>query len=120
MLKFPFIAKSNCGEILFNWKGEIRSPSSSTNIPDNVNCTWTIKTDPLRRIALSARSFNLNSGLRCMCSYIMVQDGTKMRKFCGEYFPTLYSNTNKLIIHSYSHPAEGVFHLDYRTYFKGN
>ena len=119
MFKFPFIVKQSCGDILFNWKGEIRSPSSSTSNPDNVNCTWTIKTDPLRRIALSARTFSLNSGLRCLCGYIIVQDGTKMTRLCGHYFPTLYSNTSKLIIQYYGHPAESIFHLDYRTYFKG-
>ena len=112
------IVKGSCDNILFNWRGEIKSPNNSTDNPDNVNCTWTIKTDPLRRIALSARAFNVKSGVHCMCNYIMVHDGKKTMKFCGQYFPTLYSETNQLIVKSYGHPSESVFHFDYQTYFK--
>lgn len=104
---------------MFNWKGEIKSPSNPVNNADNLNCTWTIKTDPLRRIALSARTFNVKSGIHCQCNYMIIHDGKKMMRFCGEYFPTLYSNTNKLIIKFYGHPSESTFHLDYQTYFSG-
>ena len=104
---------------MFNWKGEIKSPSSSTSSPNSVNCTWTIKTDPLRRISLSARSFDLKSGMRCMCNYIIVHDGNKMTRFCGQYFPTVHSRTNELTVQSYGRPSEGVFHLDYQTYYIG-
>lgn len=121
-LKFPvfYLVKGSCDSILFNWKGEIKSLSNSGNNPDIVNCTWTIKTDPLRRIALSARTFNVKSGKYCMCNHVTVYDGKKSTKLCGQYFPTLYSNTNKLIIKSYGHPSENMFHFDYQAYFKGN
>ena len=115
---FTYVVKKSCDNTLFNWKGEIQSPNNSTNNPD-VNCTWTIKTDPLRRIALSARTFNVKSGVHCMCNYFIVHDGKKTMRFCGQYFPTLYSETNQLIVKSYGHVSESVFHFDYQTYFKG-
>jgi len=113
------LVKGSCDNILPNWKGEIESPENSANNPDNVNCTWTIKTDALRRIALSARTFNITSGVHCICNYIIIEDGTRMMRYCGQYFPTFYSNTNKLVVKFYGHPSESVFHLDYQTYFKG-
>ena len=54
-----------------------------------------------------------------MCNYIIVHDGNKTMRFCGQYFPTLYSETNQLIVKSYGHPSENIFHFDYETYFKG-
>ena len=108
----------SCSEVLLNWKGEIKSPSQ-TDYPGNNKCVWTIRTDPVRRIALSARSFNVHISQYCWHDYVILNNGAKTYRLCGQYFPTIYSTANLILVEFHYKLKGGSFHLDYRTYYRG-
>jgi len=107
----------SCNEVLLNWKGEIKSPSQ-TDYPGDRKCVWTIRTDSIRRIALSARSFDVHVSQYCWHDYVIINNGAKTYRLCGQYFPTIYSTANTMLVEFHNKLKGGSFHLDYRTYYR--
>eukprot|EP00731_Ephydatia_muelleri_P027681 Em0019g554a len=114
-----------CGDILLTATGKIMYPaalSDRTSMDGIGNCSWRVSTDPMRRIALGAFSFD-STAFDCQNSYVAVYDGKNNKApligtFCKlRPFQTIFSSDRHIYI-EYTAPKT-EFELHYITFYTG-
>lgn len=96
--------------------------SDRTSIDGIGNCSWRVSTDPMRRIALGAFSFD-STAFDCQNSYVAVYDGKNNKApligtFCKlRPFQTIFSSDRHIYI-EYTAPKT-EFELHYITFYTG-
>ena len=114
-----------CGAILLTPTGKIvyHEGSDRANVPGTGKCTWRVSTDPKRRIALGAVSFD-PTAFDCQGSYLAVHDGEDstaplIGMFCKTRpFETIFSSSRHIYI-EYTAPKVGLLELHYVTFYAG-
>ncbi|CAG0902061.1 unnamed protein product [Darwinula stevensoni] len=113
-----------CGGVLTEPYGDIKSPGYPDSYPPNVNCHWEIHAPATRKIILTFIDFLIEESVDCFSGdYLAVSDPEgEQKEFCGQDHPwTIESigNTLSITFNSDSDDQQGFrFYLAYVTVSK--
>ncbi|CAG0899509.1 unnamed protein product [Darwinula stevensoni] len=113
-----------CGEVLTEPYGDIKSPGYPSSYPPNVNCHWEIHAPATRKIILTFIDFLIEESVDCLSGdYLTVSDQEgEQKEFCGQDHPwTIESigNTLSITFNCDSDDQQGFrFYLAYVTVSK--
>lgn len=119
---FHVEAGGTCGDILLAVTGKIIYSGALSGRTSSGNCSWRVSTDPMRRIALGAVSFD-STAFDCQTSYVAVYDGNSnnaplIGTFCKlRPFETIFSSDRHIYIEYAAPKAEMELH--YVTFYTG-
>lgn len=86
-----------CNKIFAGAGGQILSPDYPEEYPDNLGCTWVIKTDVNFRIKITFEEFQLEGAAKCL-DKLIVNDGIqKNSPRLGRVFYLLFDQSKHVI-----------------------
>jgi len=101
--------------------GTIHSPGYPDNYPAFLNCRWTIRANPGKKILASFSEFDITASSDCSSDYIVVISGDKSNRYCGKSPPVQIESEDE-VLHLEFHTNEGDscrgFKLDYTVVTK--
>ncbi|XP_023334329.1 uncharacterized protein LOC111705865 [Eurytemora carolleeae] len=114
----------DCGEDLdvsMEGNGTITSPGYPDNYPAFLNCKWTIKAMPGKKILAKFSEFDITANTDCSSDYIIVNTGSESNRYCGKFAPSeIESDSELLEIEFHTNQGDSCrgFSLDYTVVTK--